>query len=943
MLHFIYWKKFFPLFLAFICCYLTVSAQKKGIIEGTLIDEENGETIIGATVSVPQTAIGTVSDIDGRYKIEVAPGTYTFFIRAAGYKPMDLKDIVIQAGKTVKFDTRLQTEAKQLDGVTITAKADKESESVLLMERKEATEVVQKIGAQEMSRKGVSNVAEGVTKVVGVSTPSNKVVVVRGLGDRYNNVTLNGLPIPSTNPDQKVIPLQIFPAGAIKNLSVSKSYAPHYYGDFAGGMIDIVTKDYSETRFMQLGISASANSITTGKNFLYSQSAASAYKTHASLGYAGNDRTLPAPVAQVRYYDSRELGAVTSPFQTRFSPLIKTAMPAYGLNLATGNFYKRGSKGGGFGYYASVNHKTEQKYSPGILALYNAQKSPRYHYQTDNYNYSANTTGLLNAVYKFNHRHQIGFTVLYVNDAQDNWIVLKGIDNDLGPLYSRRNTYVQNTLLTNQLYGKHDLSSQNKINWGLSFSETKGNMPDRLQNTFRITETPNGPVHTFAADAVSNNHRFFGMLKDREYSGKMEFVHEDQEKSSGFIRMAAGLNGRYKFRKFNSRQIDMKIAGGGTAVDPDDVDAAFQGRTLGDGVATGSYKYVESYYAPNNYEAELGVVSGYLSAVYKTGRWQIIAGLRTEYASQTIFYKRGADTYDAPYRKTDLKGFDFMPAVTVKRELTEKANVLFSASRTITRPQFVEMGPFRYNESFGTQEREGNPLLKNGTNYNVDLKYEWYPSSSEVLSVNLLGKYMKDPIELVIVASADPLLTYVNTDRAFIGGLEFEYTRNIGQWTGSSSGVLLNSTLGFNTALLYSEIQIDDLKRLRSVSPIALTNTRRPLMGASPYIVNVDYSYKHNWSKDKDCFSLITLIYNVYGKRVFAAGSQGAGDIYEMPVHTLDLTMNTQLKGGFSFNISLGNLLNPNIVQQQQFDDGNLDVLRYKRGLDFGVSLGYRF
>src|SRR5690606_13872440 len=221
----------------------------------------------------------------------------------------------------------------------------------------------------------------------------------------------------------------------------------------------------------------------------------------------------------------------------------------------------------------------------------------------------------------------------------------------------------------------------------------------------------------------------------------------------------AGINARYKSRVFWSRQIDMKIAGG-DPVHPDDIDNAFYGRTLGDGVSTGSYKYVESYYAPNNYEGELKLAVGFAKLEFTWKNWHILAGLRAEYASQLVFYKKGSDTYDASYRQADLTGWDWMPAISVKKQITPKANLLIAASRTITRPQFVEMGPFRYNESFGTQEREGNPLLKNSTNYNVDVKYEWYPSTSEIVSVNLLGKYMLDPIELVIVASADPLLTF---------------------------------------------------------------------------------------------------------------------------------------------------------------------------------------
>jgi hypothetical protein len=619
-------------------------------------------------------------------------------------------------------------------------------------------------------------------------------------------------------------------------------------------------------------------------------------------------------------------------------------MPNYSIGVSGGNFHKFKKQNSGLGYFASLTMRNENRYSPGILALYNAQKSARYLYETDNYNNYANTTGLVNLTYKINAKNTIGITSLFVNDATNTWISAKGTDYDLGAIYSRRNTYVQNTLFTNQLLGKHEIGKNSSINWGGSYSKTTGSMPDRLQNTFRITNTAGGDLYTFAADAVSNNQRFFAELNDNEVSGKVEYEYKNDEKANGLVQLTGGINAKMKERTFNSRSIDMKIGGTGKPVDLNNVDETFDGKNLGDGSTVGSYKYVESFYAPNNYEASLGLVAAYANSVFKFGTWQIIAGLRTEYAQQLIYYKKGFDTYDSKFRTAELTGPSFMPAITVKKAVTSKSNVLSAASRTITRPQFVEVGPFRYNESFGTQEREGNPLLINGTNYNADLKYEYYPSNAEIISVNLLGKYMANPIELVIVPSADPLLTYVNTNRAYVGGIEFEYQRNIGKTFGSNSTALNNSTFGFNATYLYSQIEIDDLSKLKAQVPINVTNTKRPLMGASPYIVNADYSYRHNWNNSKTSYSQFTMTYNVFGKRVFAAGSQGAGDIYEMPVSMLDFNAISKFRNGLSLGVNVGNILNPNIVQKQYFEGGeSLDVLKYKKGMDIGVSVGYQF
>ncbi|MEZ5018273.1 MAG: outer membrane beta-barrel protein [Flavipsychrobacter sp.] len=909
----------------------------KNKISGTVKDAGNGDPIIGAVLNVKGTSIGGVTDYDGNFTLSVEPGVYDVEVRYTSYSTYTIEKVDATKGDVTSIAVQMSTDSKKLEELVVKAKANRESEKALLIERRKSTEVIQKIGSQEMSRKGVSDAAEGLNKVVGVSSSdnsTNKVTMVRGLGDRYNMVTLNGLPIPSSNPNLKVMPLDIFPTGVIKNVAVSKSYSPQYYGDVAGGAIDITTKDYAEDGFVTVGVRLGANTITTGKTFLTSGTGLS-----TTTGFDRSRRAMPDAVAATKQYDSKAEGVTSSPFNTKFTPKTISASPNYGINVSTGNFFKMAKQGSGIGYYASLTHRNASRYSPGILALYNAQQDPIYNYNTNNYEYTANTTGLINVSYRINNKNTVGVTALMVNDANDTWIEARGTDKDLGPILSRRNNYVQNTLWTTQLLGTHDVSKNGKFVWGLSYNTLKGSMPDRTQNTFRISQTPNGEVYTFAFDATSNNQRFFSNLDDKEYAGKAEYIQRYNDKEKGLIEVKGGVNARYKSRVFNARAIDMKISSG-AAVDLNDVDAQFSNDKLGDGTKS-TYKYIESYYAPNDYEATLLLGGAYASAEFKYGKVRIMPGLRAEYSDQVIYFKKASDTYSRDFRDTSISGVNLMPALTVKYEVNKRSNLMFAASRTITRPQFVEVGPFRYNLTFGTQEVEGNPLLRNGTNYNADLKYEFYPTKSEIISVNLLGKYMVDPIEMVVAASVDPLLTYVNTDRAYVAGVELEYLKNLGNLFGSKSKVLQNSNLGFNASYLYTQIQIDDEKALDANIPITVTNKSRPLMGASPYLINFDYNYKHYWNKDKSTSSQFTLAYNVYGRKVVAAGSQGAGDIYQMPVNTLDFTVMNKFKNGLGANLSVRNLLNPSIVQNQLFGEDKLEVVSYKRGIDVNLTINY--
>jgi outer membrane receptor protein involved in Fe transport len=229
----------------------------------------------------------------------------------------------------------------------------------------------------------------------------------------------------------------------------------------------------------------------------------------------------------------------------------------------------------------------------------------------------------------------------------------------------------------------------------------------------------------------------------------------------------------------------------------------------------------------------------------------------------------------------------------------------------------------------------------NSANYNVDLKYEFYPSAGELFAVSLFGKYIHKPIELSQVVSAEPLFTYINTDNARLAGIELEYNRNIGAMFSSSSKALQNMSVGFNGSYIYSKIDISEETIRTSAKPIAPTNTSRPLFGASPYLINFDLSYKQNWSPKSS--TTFTVAYNVYGKRLFVAGAQQAGDIYEMPVNTLDFIMNTKLSNKIGLDLNFGNVLNPTIKFQQEYKDNNLPYNQFKRGMNVGLNLNYTF
>lgn len=259
-------------------------------------------------------------------------------------------------------------------------------------------------------------------------------------------------------------------------------------------------------------------------------------------------------------------------------------------------------------------------------------------------------------------------------------------------------------------------------------------------------------------------------MNDQEASGKVEMNFIGGNESAALKNFQVGLDGRVKSRTFDSRQFDAKIAIS-DPVNPEEVGSVLTDEALGDGYKLGQWSYQEGYYGPNNYRANLGIVAPYASFNLNWNeRWNLVAGLRVEASVQNTDYKKGSDASDLPFRRNTLKGIDFLPGATLKYLLTEKSNLLFAASRTISRPLFTEVAPFRYNNAAATAERQGNPGLINTSNYNVDLKYEIYPNPGEIMAFSVFGKYLKDPIEMMQVATADAMFSYINTDQAVLAG-----------------------------------------------------------------------------------------------------------------------------------------------------------------------------
>lgn len=915
--------------LTFLFTALYAQAQT-GTVTGIITDAQSQETLIGVTIRAEGANRGAATDVEGKFRItELTAGTHTLTVSYVGYKSLKVEDVKIESGKTTELSVALQADFGLLEEVVVTARVDRGSSLALINDRRLSSLVIQKVGAEELSLKGIGNVGEGLKKVVGVAMVGDKSLFVRGLGDRYNNATLNGLPIPSTNPDVKLIPLDIFPTSIVKNIEVLKSYNPVYYGDFSGGTIDIVTRDYPEKGFTKLSLSAGYNSISTGKAFLGKKRGFSDL-----LGFSRNGRSMPELVANSGAYDSYYNDNVDPGFKTPFAPHAYTAPVNTGISFSSGNRYLLNNNRT-FGYLLTVSNSNEYAYQPGKSAWFNAQQDAIYDFTTEDYFYKTNTSALLSLYLKASPKTNMSVTGLFVNDSRDGVQDNYGENWDLGPIYGRRNTLIQNTLATGQVSVNHRLTGIWTLSGSAGYTKTVGSIPDRAQI---MVESRGGevPQYQFSPNGITDINRFFADLHDHDMA---THINSHIKPGGIFNEINFGFDARYKKRKFDARQIDADVKSIRTLFSLDELDDVLAPSRLGIGSAN-TWRYKEVPNEQNRYRSEMQIYAPYISANFIWAeKWNLTAGLRFEKSVQSTDYKLDRDVVTAPYRNNTINGNDLLPSVTLKYAVTPNSSLILAGSKTISRPLFTEAAPFRYNESAGTAQRQGNQYLRNGSNYNVDLRYDIFPNPGEIVSFSVFGKRLADPIELVRLNGSEPMFSYVNSDRAVVAGIEVELNKNLGSLLGATA--LRDFSVGLNGSYLYSRVEFDVDKLDQKGVPFYPTNFKRPLFGASPYLVNADLVYRANWSeKSATSFS---LTYNVFGKRLFIAGAQGTGDIYEMPVNTLNFNINNTLSRNVELKLGFNNLLNPNIVYNQEFATNNLEYMNIRKGVSVNATLSYSF
>lgn len=885
-----------------------VSAVAESIVVH-VVDAETKAPLPGAAVQIEGTYTGEATDGAGKCEIRnQKPGSYVLLVQYVAYNPQRIEGVVVKPGVGADVRVELAPETVEVDAVRVVAQANRESESVLIAEQRDALVPSIAVGAQELSRKGLGNAQAAVERVAGVSKQEGvKNVFVRGLGDRYNVTLFNGFPIPSEDPEYKNISLDFFSSDLIQNVSVSKVFTGRQNGNVAGAIVDISSKELLKKYAVGVSASVGANASLTAGRFVRQDGV-------DYFGFAGTPH--PQRVEDRVYV-----------FQNRLEPRRVAAPMSHSYGASGG--YKWDFQGGkhSLALFAVGAYSSDYSYTKSEVrnAVFTPSREARIvqDQEGEKFTRGVQQIALLNATAHLARRHQLSYNLLYVHSSNQYVSELRGSDatryadadeyDYMG--FLRRQQVNDNQLMVNQLSTQWEILQDLNFTAGASYNWVVGNEPDRRESN--LSYFGDGVYKETLGDS---QRRFFSRLEgnDLNVNAALLYVLPDREKS-GKSRVEVGYVGRvfantdFAGNNYAPYPQEQRLAGSPEGY-------PFDGFYLGDefGKLRVSAIPVESYHVGKN------VHGAYLDASYQFGAmFNLALGCRYDYVSMGVDY---STLVDGKGKSTFQDSF-WLPSVNLRYDPSELHTIRIGASRSYIIPQDKEISPFEY-VNIGFTSR-GNPNLRPATSYNVDIRWDYTFNRSDYVAIVGYYKQILDPISRINITGSGNKLSYDNVSKtADVAGGEFEVRATpLRMATAKARHELI---IGLNAAYVYTTQRI----------LMANVDRRTSMEGAAPLVGNADVTYRAVLPEAE--FSL-ALVGGYFFDRIYTIGMWGYSDIVEKGRPQLDFVFSTKLWRCFSISLKARNLINPPVKLTRQFAGSNEPFVMEKgyKGRSFSLGVSY--
>jgi hypothetical protein len=890
-----------------------------GRVTGRVLDTLQGLAMPGATVEVPALKITTVTDVDGRYRLDLPAGKHTVRIAMQGFAERTL-EVEVTPGAAMDVDVTLSL-ASLTEVVTVQGDMSAGNASTLaaqLIERRRASAIVDNLGGMEMKANADSSAAGALQRVTGLSLVDDQYVFVRGLGERYSNTTLNGALLPSMEPERKVVSLDMFPAGLLESVSVVKSYTADRPAEFAGGLVEIVPSRLPSRRTTSFAYSYGGNTETWGNDVLDHGAGSRDW-----LGLPNGSRRLSDAFPDRRVVRggifTPEVGVVGSQLEelgeslvNEWTPVLADGKPHQGFSASFGDRW------GKFGLSASANHSYKSEYRDERQVYYSlGDNDELFPFSTYQYKVGENRamfSTLVNAGYAFTPNHRFSFQSFTTDKGKRETRTFEGYNDDIARnIRNARLLWQEENLRSFQFNGDHVLGgiSNHRIDWRASFSRSNHDEPDIREVLYQ--ELPN--VGYVLADESQSGLRMFNDLDETAW-----------DVSASWNLLFSGVNGlpasvkigpsySHRERDFASRRFRF------VPINLVRFDLARPAEQLYTPANIGPvFELREETRTTDAYAAEqtIGAGFGQLDVALST-RARLIAGARVE------AYRQRVDTFDlfgldlaiegeenaSELIRGEIKQTDVFPSVNFVYDLGGGRNFRIGFSQTVNRPDFRELAPFEFTDIVGGRAVIGNPDLERSLIRNVDLRWEWFPGPTEVVAASFFLKNFDQPIERFIEPTAQLRTSFTNARAARNVGLELEARRQL-------TSMLV---IGGNYTFVDSNIELE------SFQTNILTSLERPLSGTSKHLFNAMVEAGVSPVS-------VRLLANYFSDRIVDVGALGLPDILEEGRPTFDLIVSARLNQTFTLRFAGENLGNRPV----RFIQGGQLHREFNYGRTFGVQ-----
>jgi outer membrane receptor protein involved in Fe transport len=903
------------------------NSQQKVRVVGIVRDEANAITLPGIPVEVVGTGQTVYTDVDGRFVLDLNPGAHQVKVVMEGYEERLVSLELSPGQRNVTADVGLRmtafaetvtvTGVAPLDAITSTQEAQ-------LIERRQAQVISDNLGSQEMKANADSDAAAAMSRVTGLSVVDNQYVFVRGLGERYSNTTLAGAVIPTTEPDKKVVPLDMFPAGLLDSVQVSKSYSPDRSAEFAGGLVQIVPLKLPTQPVVDFSYGLSVFSTATGKSVPFSP-----LDGNDLFGYNRGARALPASIPDSKIvrrgiytpsigYSPEEIAAFGRAFDnSSWRPVASDGAPGQNWGAVFGNRF------GKLGVVGSVTHSYKEQFVDEDRRFFRIADDDRLEAVSD---YSLQTgtqkaqLGVVaNLSYQFAPSHRVSFENFYSHSGRDEGRYFEGPNTENSRYYRNyRLQFIEEGLMSNAVSGEHFFQSWNnsRIDWRVNVARAQRSEPDLRETLYEATLSTTTLLPTSAftlADESQSGFRMFNDLDDDTI---------DAAANWSIFSTAGGRPTQFKFgaayvertRDFQSRRFRyVPVVLNKTDPPAVQFDAQLPPEELYTSSNIGTaFNFLETTRPVDAYNGDQTTIAGYgMIDITLGANTRLITGARVENFDQTV------NTFD-PFGlfvrtvSSEISNTDVFPAVNLVQGLGNNSNLRLSYSATVNRPEFRELAPFEFTDVVGNRSVRGNTDLDRALIQNFDARWEMFPGGRNVLAASTFFKYFDQPIERVVIAGAQPIVTFQNADRARNFGIELEAGQRVGR----------NVFLSANYTFVDSTITLSPEQRT------VQTSSERALAGQSKNLFNLTGEFTHRG------FTARALV-NYFGDRISDVGANQAPDVIEEGRGSVDLVVGQRI-GRLNVRFSADNVTDGEYL----FTQGAETQRVFKLGRTFSLSVG---